>query len=1405
MHGQMSWADQRYRIKRSLGPAVWLATDRLTGRPCVLKRAADDQPGALEREHAHASNLRHPRIRGLLAAFRDDDGPVLVLEHVAGSAPSGGRAVAIGLLRVLLHLHDRGLVHGDLKPANLLVDERGSLRLIDLALVAQVGHPVAGGTSGFLAPEYLRGEPASVAGDLYAFGQTMRRLGPMDETLRALVDRACAEDPSQRPASSAVALAALGELALPEDRGGTLTWTGPGVLASLDATLRRSEGETHVLVAPRGAGRTRVFEELRRRATSRWEPVVDLSLSSASALSGLSRLLEIDEGSLEERMTRAGARLAAQGLPVLLDDADHAEADAREALAAMVRATAVAGRGAVVVLGADAGLAARLEAQGARVEVLEPLTPTQVASLLEEAGARSHPRLVRALHARSEGRAGVVAEAAMTLAREPAHADAELLADVSERLTPSAAPPPPTGADALAMVEGALSRGEGRRAAQLLRAAFGAEAETEHASLLARALEISGQLDEALRVLERQAPAHSTWRARIAARLGRYEDAIAAAGDEPEGRAVAASAALALGRLDAADAFVKEGLEGEVSGVQRVRFALLESDVALRRGDAARAVEHARRARDATETQSSLAEAESRLASAHALGGDPRTARDHHAAALRAAHEAGDVGALPSYLVNVATAHHALGELGQAIPRYEEAARLSERLGRESMRAVALTNLGGLLVSIGARPEARPVLDAARRACQRSGSRLYAAQVELIEAERLVDDEESALERVRDARERFEACGASRQALEACLLEAELCLDAAFAVEHAEALASAGLGARASLLRARVAASEGRLDDAARFAEHAIEQAHEGELEARAWALSADVAQRLGRPDAEERADQARGAFERVANTLPPGLRERFLAAAPEVRSAPTAPRSRPRGLALGAGGRRLLGLLRRVLLEPDERRVLEAAVDEAVALTLAERAFLLRRQDQGDAILIARNLDRDTIRRGRFSRSVAERVIATGEPVLTEMATADPALSGARSVSDLGLRSILCVPVRAPDEVIGALYLDHRFESARFDAEDLETISALADIIGMALENARLHREASDRADELSRANREIRDENLQAAIRLERLEQRLAATADDDADAAAGIIGRSRAIRRALGVVRRVAPSDLSVLLQGESGTGKELFARFVHAQSHRAEETFLAINCGALPETLLESELFGHVRGAFTGAIADHPGLFRSAEGGTLFLDEIGEMPPRMQTRLLRVLQEREVRSVGAERADAVDVRVVAATNRDLERAVEEGSFRQDLYFRLVGVRVVLPPLRERLDDVPLLAEHALSRIANEPGMRAVTLSRGALTALLTHRWPGNVRELWQALRRAVLVAEGDVIEAADLSLGGSAGTLDRRTALRRFDAELVSRALRAAHGNRTAAAKALGVSRMTLYRWIKRHDL
>jgi transcriptional regulator with GAF, ATPase, and Fis domain len=322
-----------------------------------------------------------------------------------------------------------------------------------------------------------------------------------------------------------------------------------------------------------------------------------------------------------------------------------------------------------------------------------------------------------------------------------------------------------------------------------------------------------------------------------------------------------------------------------------------------------------------------------------------------------------------------------------------------------------------------------------------------------------------------------------------------------------------------------------------------------------------------------------------------------------------------------------------------------------------------------------------------------------------------------------------------------------------------------------------------------------------------------------------AADILGESKPLRRALDVIRRVATSGSSVLLAGETGTGKELFARAVHAASPRAKAPFVAVNCAAIPDNLIESELFGHLRGAFTGASAPRAGRFQAASGGTIFLDEVGELPLSAQAKLLRVLEQRTVCPVGSDNEIAVDVRIVAATHRDLEEMVARGTFRADLYFRLSVVPVELPALRERDGDIELLAEAAIRRVAQRGG-RLIDLDASARAALNAYHWPGNVRELNHVVERAVVLAEGDSLSAADLRLGESRqapvlrvvpppapaaaitadepdATLDLRTALEGLERRLIREALQRAQGNRTEAAALLGLNRTTLVEKLRKY--
>ncbi|MFI5210239.1 MAG: sigma-54-dependent transcriptional regulator [Gemmatimonadales bacterium] len=305
---------------------------------------------------------------------------------------------------------------------------------------------------------------------------------------------------------------------------------------------------------------------------------------------------------------------------------------------------------------------------------------------------------------------------------------------------------------------------------------------------------------------------------------------------------------------------------------------------------------------------------------------------------------------------------------------------------------------------------------------------------------------------------------------------------------------------------------------------------------------------------------------------------------------------------------------------------------------------------------------------------------------------------------------------------------------------------------------------------------------------------------------------VGKSRRFLEVLKLAEQVAPTDSTVLIQGESGTGKEVLARYIHDHSSRADGPFLSINCGALPENLLESELFGHVKGSFTGAVRDKQGLFAAARGGSFFLDEVGEMPPSLQVKLLRVLQEREAIPVGSTEAVTVDVRIIAATNRELEEEIRRGAFRSDLFYRLNVIPVMLPPLRDRRDDIVLLLESFLQRLATERNAEPKALSSDALDAVMVYDWPGNVRELENALEHAVALSAGRLIEPQHLPERITRRRKEPLVQERNYEnptLEVIERAyimwvLQAEGGNKTRAAEALGIDPSTLYRKLSRYE-
>jgi transcriptional regulator with GAF, ATPase, and Fis domain len=404
-----------------------------------------------------------------------------------------------------------------------------------------------------------------------------------------------------------------------------------------------------------------------------------------------------------------------------------------------------------------------------------------------------------------------------------------------------------------------------------------------------------------------------------------------------------------------------------------------------------------------------------------------------------------------------------------------------------------------------------------------------------------------------------------------------------------------------------------------------------------------------------------------------------------------------------------------------------------------------------------------------------------------------------------LGARSLLKIPLRLDGGYIGALVFLSK-TPGQYTEEDIALARWVADHVSLALSHQRLAEEERQAAEARERAA--LLEERVQA------LRDELAATRGYHR-----VLGESKKWRDVLTQAAKVAPTETTVLLTGESGTGKEVVARFLHRGSPRAGGPFVALNCAALPETLLESELFGHEKGAFTGAVTSRPGRIEQAAGGVLFLDEVGEMSPAVQAKLLRVLQEREFQRLGGTRPIKADVRVVAATNRDLATALTRGDFREDLYYRLSVFEIRLPPLRERREDILPMAEAFLEEIGPAVGRPAAGISRQAHEALLSYPWPGNVRELRNALERATILCDGGLItlEHLPISVGrpsGNAAPQPQETPeafplggiqLDAVERDLIAKALREADNNRSRAARLLGITRSQLYSRMQKYGL
>jgi len=491
------------------------------------------------------------------------------------------------------------------------------------------------------------------------------------------------------------------------------------------------------------------------------------------------------------------------------------------------------------------------------------------------------------------------------------------------------------------------------------------------------------------------------------------------------------------------------------------------------------------------------------------------------------------------------------------------------------------------------------------------------------------------------------------------------------------------------------------------------------------------------------------------------------------------------------AGVRKLHEFSEKLMTMKNLDELLETMLDAVIDVTGAEKGLVLLLDEaygsdgspsgQGGKPVIraSRHVTREALtdQTGAISDSIVRRVLESGRPLIVSDALSDDVFRTSESVVALRLSSVMCAPLVSQGQVTGALYVGNDRVKGLFQKSQLELLSIFAGQAAIILQNAMLL--SALRADK----------EKLAAELKDKRF---------------GDIIGVCPSMMEVFRKLQKVATTDISVLITGETGTGKELIARELHRRSNRATGPFIVINCGAIPENLIESELFGHVKGAFTGAIASRPGKFQAADKGTLFLDEIGELPLNLQVKLLRALQERVVFRVGDSKPEKVDIRIVAATNRVLEEEIKGGRFREDLYYRLNVVNIFCPPLRERGDDVLIIAKALLTKYAEELHSAVQGFTPQALGAIRKHNWPGNIRQLENRIKKALVLCDKTLLGVEDLELdqAGENNILPLEKAKEEFQRKYVLEVLERNNGNRTQTARDLGVDPRTIFRYLER---
>jgi serine/threonine-protein kinase PknK len=1378
-------------------------------------------------------------------------------------------------------VHRSGLLHGDVKPANIIVGSDGRGTLVDLGLAApwrEGGTQAQGLTPKYAAPELFEGEPLTVRAEVYALGATLtealgRRGDELADDVRIalakVAARATEASPSARWPSvdelaSALRHAAQG-MGLKAATTVESPWPVVGVDAPSRALLQRARslepGATIAMEGPRGAGRTTLLRRLGWSLGVEGLPVAMIGAPSmpsgiaSDAAGGMAMAEAVELELAQHAQNGTGAAF------VLVDDGDELDARSMEAL------RGAAGKGARLVVVAPRAVVEQLSSHDGAVFEVPPLDADVAKDLVRRAVPSLPESLQARLVERTGARPGTLRGAVRRLSGRAIVSDEDIESALGRG---GEAPPSADRGRALETIERALSMGRLEQAARSLDELGEGRDDDERVRMgLGRARIALGKGDTPGGVAELEkvavaaavtnARAWQVLRARAHLRAGEYADAARLAGSV----------------IDSAS---EDPLASDALSVRGVVLAFTGEDTAARE-----ALQEALRVARASDDPRREAVALGSAAIVHQRAGRTVDARAAYEASIAAAEKARDAETVAAMRLNLAMFAHGEGDFAQALAHLEAAVDMGQRSGSAVVVTQALLNLANLDLYLGRWARARASIDqlAARRdslgpaACAQllgleaehaartgdvaRGARLYEAAADAWAAQgRAHDAAESRLEglavRARSglgASDDGQHHRASREDARALAVELD-------AVETG--LGDAGLGEHAALaqmVRGAIAVAVGDEDAAKGALDRAVELARKDGR--REWAWQAlDARGRLAAAQgsmatARRDSDAALEMLEETASKLPRDLREVFLddprrralrqghiTTVATAAMPPWMPAARAGTASISMGPRpaedrlaRILAITRELASEHDVPRLLQRVTDHAVALLGAERGLVVLVGEKGELEAHASRVRTgDDEPHARFSRSVADRVIASGEPVVTISARDDERLAEAVSVHKLMIQSIACVPiVGAPPlgPTIGALYVETRLRPGIRFQEELPTLGAFADQAAIAIENARLLTENRLRADELAAANEEL-------ASARDQLERLLGKRTVQLAEARRGLkqaraelrshfgyadlVGTSAAMRRLYALIERVKDTDVPVLVTGESGTGKEMVAKAVHSVGPRgrAKKPFLGVNCGAIPSNLLESELFGSVRGAFTGADRDRRGVFQEANGGTLLLDEIGELPNKMQAGLLRVLQEKCVRPVGGTVETPIDVRVMAATNRDLAEMVAQSTFREDLFYRLHVVELRVPPLRERVEDIPPLVDHFLSLFSTRYRRERKTVAREALRKLCAYPWPGNVRQLEHVLLSAWLMGDKSEIGATDVELPApvvrvpppakasqapsSPGVSPSSEAeFKGAERERILGALTASNWNRAQAAKMLGVPRRTFYRRLK----